>query len=200
MTNTSVLTTATGLLLCLWWMPSPAAADESDQDCAAAPSEVALLICGDEELAALQGELAEAYGAALDSLPARERPGLESGQRDWRATLDECLAATDPAGCLNARLLTRTVSLQISYGKLPAPIEASYRCRGTDGPPLIAAFYNGTVPASVVISLGRERVVAPIAPSGSGAKYATEGVEFWEHHGEATVYWFGSEFNCQIIR
>ncbi len=76
----------------------------------------------------------------------------------------------------------------------------AYDCGEPDNIPFLAAFYPDTDPATVVLTRGQDRVTAVISRSGSGSRYTAEGVEFWEHHGEATVNWFGTELKCRVVR
>jgi uncharacterized protein len=191
---------AASLLAWLCCPTSLALAQEPAGHCAAVSGAVEQLICSDEELSALQVELADAYNNTLAALPAAERPDLAFGQQAWKHSLDECLTAAEPANCTSDRLLTRTVWLQIRSGQQPPPITASYSCEGEATLPITAAYYNATVPASAVLARGQEQVIALRTRSASGSKYAAEGVELWEHHGEATVYWFGTELKCRVVR
>ena len=47
---------------------------------------------------------------------------------------------------------------------------------------------------------GNDQVIAFIDRSGSGARYTAEGVEFWEHQGEAKLNWFGIEKKCTVMK
>jgi uncharacterized protein len=78
-----------------------------------------------------------------------------------------------------------------------APTPVGFACTGGEDKPLFATFDNETDPPSAVVTYGDERVIAFAAPSASGAKYTAEGVEFWEHQGEATVDWHGTRLRCK---
>jgi membrane-bound inhibitor of C-type lysozyme len=47
-----------------------------------------------------------------------------------------------------------------------------------------------------VLSYGDRQVVAFIAESASGARYAAGNVEIWEHQGAATFKWGKTELHC----
>jgi heat shock protein HslJ len=70
-------------------------------------------------------------------------------------------------------------------------------CAGYEETPFTTAFYRNTESPAAVITFGDDQVVAPIARSGSGSRYATADVEFWEHQGDASVSWFGTAFTCR---
>lgn len=99
--------------------------------------------------------------------------------------------------CTELEYRTRIVEIQIKSGQLMAPTSVGYVCKGAESNPFFATFYKETDPPSAVITYGDDQVIAFIAPSGSGAKYAAADVEFWEHHGEATVDWFGTKLRCK---
>ena len=79
---------------------------------------------------------------------------------------------------------------------VPSPV--GYLCAGEEAKSFTAVFYTETDPPSAVISFGRDQVIAFAEPTGSGAKYTAPNVEFWEHHGEATVDWFGAKLRCKV--
>jgi uncharacterized protein len=169
-------------------------------DCTRAQGQVQELICTNESLAALDRTLADVYAIALDRFPLDELSTLKAEQRGWIKGRDECWKADDVSACVTDEYHRRTVALQIKSGQLMAPTPVSYKCDEAAELPFSAAFYGDTHPASVVLTYGPDQVIAFSTPSGSGAKYATSGVEFWEHHGEATVDWFGKKWKCKVIR
>ena len=103
----------------------------------------------------------------------------------------------DPRACTEQSYRTRIVELQIKSGQLVAPKAVSFACTGGKDDPFLATFYNETDPPSAAFTYGNDQVIAVVAPSGSGARYTAANVEFWEHQGEATVKWFGTELKCR---
>lgn len=182
-------------------LAAPAASTTSEPgfDCARASGQVEQLICADTALAALDRKLGETYRIAQEHYPNDELPTLKTEQRGWIKGRNDCWKAAHINACVTQAYQTRIVELQISSGQLSAPTAVAYDCGDPDKTPLFAAFYKDADPASVVLTSGNDQVIAFIAPSGSGARYATEGLEFWEHHGEATVNWFGAELKCRLI-
>lgn len=60
--------------------------------------------------------------------------------------------------------------------------EFVWRCEG--GSSFSIRFDRGE---KAVVSAAGERYVLPIARSASGARYSDGAVEYWEHHGEASL-------------
>lgn len=78
---------------------------------------------------------------------------------------------------------------------MPPPV--GYLCEGAEDKAFFVTFYRDTEPPSAVITFGDDQVIAFLVRSGSGAKYAAENVELWDHRDEAAVSWFGSELSCK---
>jgi uncharacterized protein len=152
----------------------------------------------DREWAELDQELATAWQAALAHWPADVRATEESGQKTWLAARDECWKEDDPPGCIEASYQRRIATVRIRSGQLPAPRSTRYDCG--EGMSFLVGFYNSNDPPAALISRGVDQVVALRAPAASGARYTAKGVELWEHHGEATVDWFGTTLRCTVPR
>jgi membrane-bound inhibitor of C-type lysozyme len=82
--------------------------------------------------------------------------------------------------------------------ELNAPNIVDLDCGQSDQTLFSAAFYNDASPPSVILTRGQEQVIAFIARSGSGARYTADGIEYWEHQGQASISWFGTELECSI--
>jgi membrane-bound inhibitor of C-type lysozyme len=113
-------------------------------------------------------------------------------------TLKSVAAALLLAACGAAPELacrTRIARLQAEYGLIEPVGRATWRC--ADGSQLLSTFYPSDPPYARFERAGRS-VVAAIAESGSGARYASPGdrFEYWEHQGEATVSWDGRATRC----
>ncbi|MEG3050923.1 MAG: MliC family protein, partial [Thermomonas sp.] len=76
---------------------------------------------------------------------------------------------------------------------IPSAVE--FRC-DDNSKPFTATFYNDE-PRAAVLTWGNDQAIVPAAPSASGARYAADGVEFWEHQGEAKVDFFGNKLTCK---
>jgi len=181
--------------------PDPAAALQID--CATGPhtAQVAALICADPQLGALNDRLAETYRQA------EQRPdaaGLATAQRGWTAQRDDCTQRPGTAAavteCLREAYLTRLAELQIADPATAAgPTAVFDRCRGSHEqavPPLEVTFYNDLDPAVVALTWQGDREIAFIRPAASGSRYTRTGIQYWEHHGEAAVDFYGNTFRC----
>lgn len=178
----------------LSWSGEPA------YDCGEATGQVEQLICTDANLAVMDRQLAEVYRTALVKLPEDELPLLKAEQRGWIKGRNECWKADQIYDCVKLEYQTRIVELQIKSGQLIAPTPVGYQCGDDEGAPFLAAYYANASPPAVVLTRGQDQVIAFSAPSGSGAKYTTTQVEFWEHQGEATLTWFGNELKCSVLK
>lgn len=103
----------------------------------------------------------------------------------------------DVRGCTELSYRTRIVELQIKSGQLVVPTPVGYACEGVADQPVTATFYPDTEPATAVITVGNDQVIAFQQPMASGVRYTADGVEFQEHQGEVTLIWFGSTFTCR---
>lgn len=166
-------------------------------DCSKDSSDLEKLICTDEALAALDRKMAEVFEKALEKLPSEEAATQRVVQRGWIKGRNDCWKSDDLRLCVEREYRTRTVELQIKSGQLMAPTPVGYACEGGEDKPFFATFYTETDPPSAVITYGDDQVIAFQTPSGSGAKYTADGMELWEHHGEATVDWYGTKLVCK---
>jgi uncharacterized protein len=168
-------------------------------DCSKASGQVEELICGDDQLAALDRELAATYKKALKSWPAEILAEEKAFQRGWIKGRNDCWKAEDQRACVENSYRTRIAEIQIQSGQLVAPVPVGYTCQGEEDTPFTVTFYRETRPPSAVITFANDQVIAFRAPSASGAKYVAPNVEFWEHHGEAKVEWFGKRLGCKAV-
>lgn len=158
-------------------------------DCAKAALPAEKAICASPQLAALDRELAATYGDTLRTAAAAQQTRQRDAQKHWLAQRNACGTAADTPVCLTEIYRRRLVELQIQSGRIAAPTPSAYRCKGHEDQPVLAAFYPTTDPSAVMLTWRERRALAFVAPSGSGARYAGEGVEFWEHQGEIRVAW-----------
>jgi uncharacterized protein len=167
-------------------------------DCRRARGEVEQLICGDDELAALDRRMAEVWERALERWPVEEIQLQRATQRGWIQGRDACAQTGATEECVAFAYRSRIAELQIQSGQVQGAEPVLYVCQEDDARPFSAAFYGETDPPSVVLSYGDDQVVAFRAPSASGARFTAPDLEFWEHHGEATVDWFGTRLSCRV--
>ena len=180
------------------WLATPVAGGEASFDCAKAGNSAEEAVCGSEGLAGLDRELARLYRLALDGphMTPERNDELKTMQRGWIKRRNDCWKAEEAETCLADSYAIRIHELRQGYADARSADAAgislgpfAFHCDGLDA--LISAvFVNGAAP--VVSLTWRETwLVLPIAPSGSGARYArtdAEGTtEFWNKGREATL-------------
>jgi len=92
----------------------------------------------------------------------------------------------------------RIIEGAIRSGRWPAPAPVAYVCEDHESDPLNVAFYSQTEPPSAQVTFGQRQTILLAAPSGSGARYVNDDVEFWEHQGDARVVWSGTTYRCKV--
>ena len=140
-----------------------------------------------------QVELAEQFQQALEN--AEDPTALQDAQRQWAARRLACRKAPDPAACVDEANRARIDELR-EIAANSAPV-VEYRCQGSDLP-FTAQFYQGDSPRAVFM-LGGDRIEVPGAASASGARYTGNGVDYWEHQGEAKVDFEGTQLTCKPL-
>src|SRR5262249_53124639 len=143
--------------------------------------------------------LPEAHLGALHVLRERRRARGAAGRLSRRVTRRWIAVALGIAACGAGPQLScsaRIARLRAEYGLLAPAGQAPWRC--ADGSELASTF-SPTDPPYARFERGGQSVVAPIAPSGSGSRYASpaDRFEYWEHQGEATLTWDGRETKCR---
>jgi uncharacterized protein len=167
-------------------------------NCIGASGAVEKLVCGDSRLAILDHSLNDAYTKAMRRWPEKTKSEQRTRQQAWIAKRDACATEPNPGDCVALRYRERLVEVQILGKQLKVPAPAVYACPGRASERLTATFYNQTDPKSVLVVSGDREAVAFLAISASGARYVADGIEFWEHHGEARVKWSGADYTCKV--
>ncbi|TDF84586.1 MliC family protein [Pseudomonas sp. H9] len=160
---------------------------------------VALKVCQSPQLSKLDRELAVLYKRVLGQADSESQKQLKATQRGWIKGRDECWKASDVDACVLEQYQVRNVELQIQSGAVQVPAAVEFDCND-DSKTFTAVFYNQLNPQAAVLTYGDDQTIVIAQPSGSGSKYGAEGVEFWEHQGEAKVKWYGTELTCQVAR
>ncbi|MGE8217118.1 Membrane-bound lysozyme-inhibitor of c-type lysozyme [compost metagenome] len=162
-------------------------------DCAKAASEAETLVCGDARLAALDRQLAALYKRVQTS---PDELDIAAEQRGWVKGRDACWQAVDRHRCVLESYQTRIVELNIGSGTVAAPTPVQYQCDDASKP-VSVVFYNELDPQAAVVSWGKDQAIVFPAQAASGSRYTREGVEFWEHQGEATLDFYGTALSCK---
>jgi uncharacterized protein len=164
-------------------------------DCTKADGDVEKMICRDPQLMSLDTQLAAAYQDAVNA-PGADKAALQTAQDNWRNQRDDCWKADDVHGCVLGLYRSRLVALQIADPDTVPPEAVSYRCPDPSKP-FTARFYNQFDPQAAVLTWGADTAVVFVEQSGSGARYGSDGVEYWEHQGVVTVDFHGDKFVCK---
>ena len=162
-------------------------------DCSTSTGEFEQMVCKDPALAALDRQLADTLAQALAK--ATDKDTLQATQRGWIKGRDDCWKADDKPACVREAYIVRIVDLRIQHNLVVIPSAVEYRC-DDNSKPFTATFYNDE-PRAALLTWGNDQAIVPAAPSASGARYAADGVEFWEHQGEARVDFFGNKLTCK---
>lgn len=187
---------------CLWASSVPAA--EPAFDCAKAESSAEKLICSNDELAALDRDLANVYGEAVDAVRSLDAGAdealdeLKTYQRGWVKGRDECWKSDDMLSCLRAIYQYRVAELTARYQLIKGQAPVFYTCNGKPEDEIVATFFP-TDPPSARLERGDTTEVVVEGPTGSGARYEGNfGLVFWVKGNEAMVEWpEGTSFNCE---
>ena len=171
---------------------APAAATPSF-DCSKSPGEFEQMVCKDPALSALDRQLADTFAQALAK--TSDKATLQATERGWIKGRDECWKADDKPACVREAYIVRIVDLRIQHGLVVIPSAVEYRC-DDNSKPFAATFYNDE-PRAAVLTWGNDQAIVPAAVSASGARYAAQGVDFWEHQGEASVDFYGNKLACK---
>ena len=113
----------------------------------------------------------------------------------------DCTRASSEAEeqlCEQEENLTRLVQLQINSGAVMAATPVEFACND-NSKPFFMAYYNELDPPAAVITYGDDQAIIFPQVAASGAKYGRTGIEFWEHHGSATVDFYGIKLQCTQV-
>lgn len=158
------------------------------------------MICGDEELSALDRKLSGVYSAASMKATDEHPPVLKAEQRGWIKGRNDCWKSGDKRGCIWNEYMRRIADLQARYRLVPNNGPVRFICGGNPANQVVATFFQ-TDPLTLIAERGDSVSVMYLQPSGSGAKYQGRNETFWEHHGEALITWgYGApEMHCTKV-
>ncbi len=176
-------------------LPLLAASSAPAPECSALADPIQGIVCRDAALRTREAQVQSLYKAALRSLPPPQRALQSHRQNAWLGERAACAPDPDARNCIADSQGRRIVELKLALGELPVFASATYVCKGHESTPLVAAYFHSDPPA-VRLRFENRQVIAFAAPSGSGARYSTEGVEIWEHQGIARFTWQGEEMEC----
>ena len=166
----------------------PVQAAELSFDCGQADGTVEEMICADDDLAALDRELAAVYAAAARKAANEQPPVLKAEQRGWIKGRNECWKSDDPRSCTADAYRLRIAELQARYRLVPEKGPIWYFCDGDPRNEVVVTYYE-TAPPTLIAERGDQVSLMVLQPSASGIKYQGRNELFWEHQGAATVVW-----------
>jgi uncharacterized protein len=169
-------------------------------DCAKASGQVEQLVCKDAGLAALDVRLADTYAKAMKTWPADVAKTQRAMQIGWIKGRNDCWKSSDVRACADTNYKDRILEIQVAAGQLKPPVTVSWACTGGENKPVTVAFYNDADPKAAILRVGDDKMSLHAVASGSGARYTSGQVEYWEHQGEATITWFDTKLICKPKR
>ncbi|TDR45948.1 uncharacterized protein DFR29_104385 [Tahibacter aquaticus] len=147
-------------------------------NCGKARSTVEKMVCNSDALSKLDAKLDQIYTAALKEMTAADRAAEKRLQKRWLSERDACAGQEHAENCASSRYEARIAQLQIKAGQVLVPAASPYDCPRSGS--VTAYFYTEAQVPLAVLTIGKGKpVYATLAPSGSGAKYVADGVEFW---------------------
>jgi uncharacterized protein len=181
--------------------PSAFAAQPSF-DCAKATHAVEKLVCGDDQLAALDVTVAEDFKKAMGQISSTDQAALRTSQEKWIEARNACAKDADPKACTLASYKTRIAVMGAMYGFAPMGTGTFiFTCDDAAKTSFYATFFQ-TDPATVNLvkrpPAPEEAVTLVQGMSGSGARYEGDGgIVFWNKGNDAQVEWpAGTNLNC----
>lgn len=173
--------------LCSASVPTPVVVQSVD--CRqATTSSIDELVCKDQELAALDRQLAGVFAEAQQKAIDERPPRLPASQRRWLRERNDCWKSTTRRECVDHRYRLRIAELQARYRLLPGNGPISYRCAGRPASKVVVTFFK-TEPPTLIAQRGEKTSLMFVQASASGVKYQSQNESFWEHQGEATIVW-----------
>jgi uncharacterized protein len=164
-------------------------------DCSKAGDDSEKMVCGDAELSALDRQLAGEFAKAQAKTGA-DASTLKATQVGWMKGRNECWKADDKRQCVLESYLTRIAELKINSGDIIVPMPIEFAC-DDNSKPFTVVFYTDMQPEAAVITWGDDQAIAFPKPSASGSRYGRDGLDFWEHQGEAKVDFYGNKLTCK---
>ncbi|WP_447971013.1 MliC family protein [Nitrospira sp. M1] len=146
------------------------------------------MICGDEDLSALDRKLSSVYAAASKKATNEHPPVLKAEQRGWIKGRQDCWKSHDKRGCVRDGYRRRIAELQAKYRLVPSNGPVHFVCDGNPANEVVATFFQ-TDHSTLIAERGDSVSLMFGQPSGSGSKYQGRNETFWEHQGEALITW-----------
>ena len=176
------------LALGCWRIVGTTMAEGPSFDCSKASGSIEEMVCKDNELSALDRNLAEVYAAATKIAVSERPPMLKAEQRGWIKGRKDCWKSKDARSCVESTYRLRIAELQARYRLVSGNGPFWYTCDGDPRNEVVVTFFK-TDPPTLEAERGDQLSLMYLEPSGSGSKYQGRNESFWEHQGEATIVW-----------
>lgn len=162
------------------------------------PNSTEAMICGDQELSALDRKLSEVYAAASSKAVNEHPPMLKTEQRGWIKGRNDCWKSDNERECVRNEYINRIAELQARYRLVSGHGPISFACDGNPANEVTITFFQ-TDPPTLIAERGDSVSLMYLQPSASGARYQGGDNSFWEHQGEAMITWgFGApQMRCK---
>jgi uncharacterized protein len=187
--------------------PSSARSGDPGQAAEAGPSfacdkvevgSIEAMICGDEDLSALDRKLSGVYAAASRKAANEHPPMLKAEQRGWIKGRNECWKSDDTRECVRTEYRHRIAGLQARYRLAPGGGLVHFICDGNPANEVVATFFR-TDPPTLIAERGDTVSLMYLQRSDNGARYQGRNESFREHQDEAVIIWgYGApEMRCK---
>lgn len=162
-------------------------------------SSIEAMICGDDELSALDRKLSGIYAIATRQAADEQPSSLKAEQRGWIKGRNECWKSDDKRACVMNEYILRQAELQARYRMVTYSGPVKFICDGNPVNEIIVMFFQ-TDPQTLIAERGDSVSIMYIQPSASGSKYKGRNETFWTKHNEALVTWGYdvAEMRCKI--
>jgi len=190
------------ILIALFTLMPAAFAAETSFDCNKATEAIEKLVCGNEQLAALDRTLAADFKKAMGQISADDQKTLRAQQAAWIKSRNACAKESDAKVCTLQSYKTRIAIMGAMYGLAPMGTGTFlFTCDDAAKTNFYATFFKTDPPTMNLVSRSpapekAETLVEGM--SGSGARYEGEGgIVFWNKGNDAQVEWpAGTNFTC----
>jgi uncharacterized protein len=143
-------------------------------------SKVDKLICGDDQLAALDARMALNYAGAAAQAVRWKLPLPDQDQQTWLRGRGACAARPDARACLAELYARRIAELQASYLLVRGRATVELVCGGE----AVSLYFFDTDPATAVLHRAGQASILYQEKSAGGIRYANGGQMYSEQKGE----------------
>lgn len=158
------------------------------------------LICGDEELSALDREVDRLYRKLKGEVTAADFEKIRTFQQGWLKGRNESWKVENPRQYVYDSYKAQIAILSIQAGELMAPKPVYYDCTGGEFSQLVASFYATEPPVGVFTRIpGADwpQYTATGWDDQGAIHYNIGGLDFIERNGVADLNWAGALMKCK---